>query len=68
MDEQHDRERMLKNWTSKGADRKNGWELPGKKDKEWKGSWEATFEAYEGEKRGKKAELEELLKKKLKIV
>ena len=68
MEENHDQENMLKSWTKKGADRKNGYESPGKMDKEWKGSWQATFEAYQGEKKEKKAELEELLRKKLKIV
>ena len=51
---------MLENWTSKCADQKNGWESPGKNDKKWQGSWEATFEAYE--KRENKAELGELMK------
>ena len=63
MERNHDQ--MMKSWTEKGMDRKNGYESPGKSNKEWKGSWQATFEAYQGEGKEGKAELEELLRKKL---
>ena len=65
MERNHDQEKMMKSWTEKGMDRKNGYESPGKSNKEWKGSWKATFETYQGEGKEEKAELEELLRKKL---